>query len=317
MKTGLSGGSYGIYLKRVGGSTVVNLQGSTVFEPASTIKVLHHLHTMREVASGPDTLSSTFYYYVKPGDTTNKDVCPNAAWESSLANRRTTTIQDGLNKMMQVSDNRTTRGVVLKYGFPALNALADTIGMTATNLAQNVGCGLNNGLRNDLTLVDAGKLYEGVSNGSLISGSDRDSFWSIMLGGVPASNSALATIINQEAASLGKSGIANSFRLNTNQRSKGGSYDICGSSCNPYDYYRTAAGRITIPFKSGATIVPTDYVYGRFVDGLTIPCAVKGASETTAQAEARCAKYKAANKAMSDAGTELFRSVIRAALQTW
>jgi hypothetical protein len=319
MKTGLNGGSYGIYLKRVGGSTVVNLQGGTVFEPASSIKVVHHLYTMRQIATGPDTLGSTFYYYVKPGDTSNKDVCPDTAWESNVANRRTTTIQDGLNKMMQVSDNRTTRGVVIRYGFPALNTMAQTtIGMSNTALAQNVGCGFKNGLRNNFTLVDAGKLYEGVSNGSLLSGTTRDSFWSIMLGGTVAAGTPLATIVSQEATKLGKSAaVATSFRQNMNQRSKGGSYDICGSSCNPYTYYRSAAGRITIPFKSGATIVPTDYVYGRFVDGLTIPCAVKSASETTAQAEARCAKYKAANKAMNDAGTELFRSVIRAALQTW
>ncbi len=63
--------------------------------------------------------------------------------------------------------------------------------------------------------------------------------------------------------------------------------------------------------------VLNNYVYGRFIDALTIPCQVKSASETTAQAEARCAKYKNANAAYNKAGTEMFRSIIRSNLQTW
>jgi len=318
MRAGLAGGSYGFYVKKVGGSAPVGLQTNTVFEPASTIKVLHHLYTMRRIATGPDTLGSTFYYWVKPGDTTNKDVCPDSAWESDLNNRRTTTIQDGLTKMLQVSDNRTTHAFELRWTRAAINTMAQTtIGMTNTLIDQNVGCGLKDGHRNNLTLVDAGKLYEGVSDGSLLSGDERTTFWSLMLGGTVQSGSALATIVTEEAAKLGKSGVATSFRTKMEQRSKGGSYDICGATCNPYDYYRTAAGRITIPFKARGVVVPTDYVYGRFVNALTIPCQVKGANETTAQAEARCSKYKKANAAYTTAGTEMFRTIIRAALKTW
>ena len=115
------------------------------------------------------------------------------------------------------------------------------------------------------------------------------------------SSSAIGQIVVAEANALGMSATKrNAFLAKMETRSKGGSYDICGTSCNPYTYIRTVGGRITIPSKSGAgATILNNYVYGRFADGLNIPCQVKGASETTAQVEARCAKYKNAN-----AGTE-------------
>jgi hypothetical protein len=240
MRTGLSGGSYGVYVKKVGSSAPVGLQQNTIFEPASSMKVVHHLYTMQRIMNGADSLSASFNYWVKPFDTTNKDVYPDPAWESVLGQpwRVTTTVQDGLTRMMQNSDNRTTRGFQLRWGHPTLNAFADSLGMTNTELRQIIGCGFNNGLRNDLTLVDAGKLYESVVNGSSLTGSSRTTFWNILLG-------------------------------------------------------------------------------GRFVDDLTIPCQVKGASESTAAAEARCSKYKKANAALNTVGTEMFRSIIRTALKTW
>jgi hypothetical protein len=321
MADGLTGSSYGVYVKKVGGGTVAGLQQSTIFEPASTIKVVHHLYTMRRIqlGLGGDTLSTPINYYVKPTDPTNKDVCPDPAWETDRANLVATTLQDALTKMMQNSDNRTTRAFQVRYGYPTINAYMDAIGMTSSEFRQILGCGFQNDLRNDLTLVDAGRLYEGVSNGTLLGGSARDSFWSIMLGGPVSATSALGLMIKDEGAKLGKSATkVNTFIGATNTRSKGGSYDICGSSCSSYTYIRTVAGRITIPFKNGAgSIVPTDYVYGRFADGLTIPCTPKSSSETTAQAEARCSKYKKANAALNKVGTEMFRTIVRAALKTW
>jgi hypothetical protein len=323
MRTGLSGSSYGVYVKKVGGGAPVGLQQSTIFEPASMIKVVHHLYTMRRIqlGTGGDTLATNVDYYVKPGDTTNKDVCPDPAWESNPALKVTTTLMDALSRMMQVSDNRTTRTFQVRYGYPTINAYLDGIGATNTEFRQILGCGFNNGLRNDFTLVDAGKIYEGVSNGTLLGGSARDSFWTIMSGGGVSSTSAIGKIVVAEANALGMSAAKrNAFLAKMETRSKGGSYDICidSSDCNPYTYIRTVGGRITIPSKSraGATVL-NDYVYGRFADGLTIPCTPKGSSETQAQAEARCSKYKKANAALNTVGSEMFRSIIKSALKTW
>ncbi len=321
MANGLGGASYGVYVKKVGGSTVAGLQHGTIFEPASMIKVVSHLYTMRRIMNGTggDTLSTSVDYYVKPGDTGNKDVCPDPAWESNASLKVTTTLQDALTRMMMNSDNRTTRTFQVRYGYPTLNAFIAGLGMANTELRQILGCGFNNGLRNDFTLVDAGKLYESVVNGTQLSGTARTNFWTMMVGGTVTSSSAIGQIVVAEANALGMSASKrNSFLAKMETRSKGGSYDICGTSCNPYTYIRTVGGRITIPSKSraGATIL-NNYVYGRFADGLTIPCQVKGASETTAQVEARCAKYKNANAALNKVGSEMFRSIIKSALKTW
>lgn len=318
MRAGLSGGSYGIYLKRVGGSEVVGLQQGTIFEPASAIKVLYHLYALRKVQAGTDSLSSPFSYWVDPSDPTNPGVCPDPAWETDAANRRTTTLQDGLAKMLQVSDNRTTRGMQLRYGMSNVNAMATSIGLAHTVLRQIIGCGFQNGLRNDFTLADAGKIYEGAWDGTLLTGSARTSFWSLLLGGPVASTSPLAVIVRDEATKLGKSSqVADDFIANMSARSKGGSYDICNTDCSAYEYIRTGAGELTIPFKTSGVISPRTYVNGSWVNGLNIPCAPKGASETVAQAEARCPAFKAANDAMRNSGNEKFRTVIRAALKTW
>ncbi len=321
MANGLGGASYGVYVKKVGGSTVAGLQHGTIFEPASMIKVVSHLYTMRRIMNGTggDTLSTSVDYYVKPGDTSNKDVCPDPAWESNASLRVPTTLQDALTRMMMNSDNRTTRTFQVRYGYPTLNAFVTGLGMANTELRQILGCGFQNGLRNDFTLVDAGKLYESVVNGTQLSGTARTNFWSMMVGGGVTSSSAIGQIVVAEANALGMSASKrNSFLAKMETRSKGGSYDICGTSCNPYTYIRTVGGRITIPSKSraGATIL-NNYVYGRFADGLNIPCQVKGASETTAQVEARCAKYKNANAALNKVGSEMFRSIIKSALKTW
>jgi hypothetical protein len=308
MDPGLSAGRFGIYLKQVGGGVKVDLQGGTIFEPASAIKVLHHAHAMRRVQVGLDSLSSNFVYFVKPDDPNNKDICPLDAPEVD-ANKRTTTLQDGLAKTMQNSDNRTTRGLQLRYGQAALNARADSLGMSNTELRQVLGCGFRNNLRNDLTLVDVGKLYEAVANGSLLTGSSRTTFYNIMLGGGIGSSSALATIVRQEATALGKSAAAaNAFIAQMDSRFKGGSYDICITSCNPYFYYRSNAGRMTLPFKSGTgAIVPVHYVFGQWANDLSIPCGPG----------VNCSTKVAADNALGNAGNELFRKEIRQALQTW
>jgi D-alanyl-D-alanine carboxypeptidase len=42
-------GTTGFYLKRVGGNVIMNQNESFIFYPASTIKVMEHLHAMRRV----------------------------------------------------------------------------------------------------------------------------------------------------------------------------------------------------------------------------------------------------------------------------
>ncbi len=114
------------------------------------------------------------------------------------AQKVTTTLQDALTRMMMNSDNRTTRTFQVRYGYPTLNAFVDGLGMANTELRQILGCGFQNGLRNDFTLVDAGKLYESVVNGTQLSGTSRTNFWNMMVGGGVTSSSAIGQIVVAE-----------------------------------------------------------------------------------------------------------------------
>ena len=115
MRTGLSGGSYGVYVKKVGGSAPVALQSNTIFEPASSMKVVHHLFTMQRIMNGTggDSLGVVVQLLVQARvirrTRTSARIRPGNRWSASRT-RVTTTIQDGLTRMMQNSDNRTTRG---------------------------------------------------------------------------------------------------------------------------------------------------------------------------------------------------------------
>jgi beta-lactamase class A len=51
-------GSTGLYLKEVNGPVLASLQQGFVFEPASSLKVTHHLHAMRQVMMGFDNLNA-------------------------------------------------------------------------------------------------------------------------------------------------------------------------------------------------------------------------------------------------------------------
>jgi hypothetical protein len=312
------GGTFGIYLKKVGGSTIVNYQGSTQFEPASSIKVLHHLYTMQQIQSGNIGNGSLLSFYSDPSTSTDgPGVCPDPAWETT-ANHVTLTMKTSLYGLLQDSDNRITRGFELRWGRSNLNSKATSIGMSKTLLGQIVGCGNDDGLVNATTMADLGKIYEGVSNGSLLTGGNRTQFWTLLLGGRPSSG--IKAIVDSEASKLGKSAsVASAFYNEMEIRSKGGSYDMCfptGSCPSPYMYVRTHAGRMTIPFKSSGRLVPTDYVFGEFVDQMSINCGWQG-TKSAATYGSECPAWANANTAIGTAFNELFRSQINAALKTW
>ena len=309
-KQGLSGGNFGFLVKRVGLSPSLQFRNDAVFEPASTIKALYNLYAERQVQMGNDSLGSTFYYWFKPTDPTNKDVCP-LDYSNTNLNKVATTLKDGLDRMMGVSDNRTTQGVDLRYGRSNVNTYAHIIGMKDTVINQTLGCGTKNGGYVDVTLNDLAKLYQGVQTNALLTPTRASSFFGRMNGGTLGNTDPLATVIKQEAAKRGKSAIAGAFVAATSARDKGGSYDICPSSGNcspPYVYDRADAGVLTLPFKSSGKIVPRQYLYGWFVNGLSIPCTF---SNTT------CAARVQADKTTATIRAEEFRAQVIAALKTW
>jgi hypothetical protein len=175
-------------------------------------------------------------------------------------------------QMLQWSDNRATDSLTRRYGFASLNALADTAGMTRTELRHRIGCSYDvppKGGHNDLTLRDARRIYEGVENLTLLDSTRRTNLYSYLLGGAIGSTSTLAVMIRAEGAAAGLTTTEqNTFVANTVTRSKGGGYGLCpdgGGACNPaISQISTVGGIIWVRFKTAAGAIDTrPYVYGR------------------------------------------------------
>ncbi len=244
------------------------------YEPASAIKVLYLTYALYQVQLGNDSLSSAFTYYVDPSDPTNSGVCPQTAWEIP-ANAVTTTLGSALQLMMYNSDNRVTRGMEERYGITNVQNFARILGTANSTLAQPfIGCGFQGAVRNELTPFDVSNLYAKIATGKVLDPSVTKTFFTDELGGAPSGSDYLVTVIDQEAAKLGKSSVAATFVSDTVNHWKAGSYSFCmASDCSAYKADFSDAGVMTLPAKNAkGTIVPKKYAYADFVNDLYVPC---------------------------------------------
>ncbi|MFZ0750947.1 MAG: serine hydrolase, partial [Pyrinomonadaceae bacterium] len=166
-------GKTGFYLKRVGGDVLIGNDSSFAFYPASTIKVLEHLHAMRRVQSGSVSLESKINIWGDSCADDHSDEEPQAKEKLS----------DSLRLMMKESNNQRTNAIQDRFGRTAINNTGHgTAGMSASSsLNHKFGCqGPASPLPNRLTLADVGKIYEGVANGTLLTGTSRNSFYELM-----------------------------------------------------------------------------------------------------------------------------------------
>jgi hypothetical protein len=305
-------------LKQVGGSVKVNLNAARRAETASSLKSLHLLHAMRRVAAGTDTLASAFNYY-EYDPAKGKDACPNPALETAGNLRTNYNFETGLDEMMRISDNRTTRGVVKRYGgFAPFNATAGALGLTGTTMRHNIGCAYRNlstgdyepaTRRNDTTAADLARIYEIAWNGVGLANTNnaRTEFFESANPRVGAT-AGVQAIINSEANKLGKGAIAAQFGALVKSWGKGGSYGTClpnaAGDCGQKVIVRSGTGIIQLPIKvSGATQYRT-YSFARLISD--VPVVDWGNAQDTAYTNA----YGAASN-------ELYRDEIRAALLTW
>ncbi len=193
--------------------------------------------------------------------------------------------------------------------FDVLNARAAALGMTKTDMNHRIGCQgqdiLNN--HNKLTLQDAGKLYESVATGGL--GGARQDFYDNMI----YSKAAFKTIVEEEAAKQGKSGVVDSFLGSVERAVKGGSYSFCVTSCSkaPTLVYRSDSGWFQLPFKDPFTgrVIIKHYVHGKFFDGAKVDCIVGKFNQ--------CTEWDKFKNAWGKVTTALVRNRVAAALQTW
>ena len=310
-------GIFQAFLKLTAGAVRVDLNARRRAETASSLKSLHLLHSMRRVAAGTDSLGSSFVFY-NYSDGRGSNSCPNPAEESSATDNTTYNFEKGLDEMMRISDNRTTRGVVRRYGgFTPFNTTASSLGLSGTTLRHNIGCAYRNvatgkyttALRNDTTAADLARIYEGVWNSTLLSNTNSARTEFLESAKLADGAGGLQTIINQEATKLGKSStIASQFGAAIRRYGKGGSYGTClpnsNGDCGQRVTIRSGTGLIRLPVKvSGITQYRT-FAYGHLISDVPVPCW-------------NCASETVYTSAYSNAALELFRDEINSALQTW
>jgi len=308
---GWGAGVHGEYFARIGstgpGAPVVAANSTFRFEPASAIKILYATYAMREVTLHKISLSASITYYRDPADPTNPGVCPNLAWDTK-ANAVKISLSTALKQMLDVSDNRITRALAVRFGVGNVNAWASSIGLKSTHIGQPfIGCGFKGGVRNDLTLANAAEVYAGIWNGHLLKGTERSDLLSYLLGGTPTAGSEWGRIVKKEAAAAGKSAFVQAFLADMMTRDKGGSYAICDSSCASYHIDLTDAGVVVIPFKVKGKVQRDAYAYGGFINDLSVPC-VPGTG---------CKAETSAWSMLGAIGGEDAASTIAAALRTW
>jgi hypothetical protein len=316
-------GIFQAYLKRVGNhAPSVDLNAHRRAETASSLKALHLLHTMRRVHFNGENLGSTLTYYNYPSSRPwpgglASNACPRPADETT-ANRMTNwSLERGVDEMMSVSDNRTTRGVVLRYGgFAPLNATAAWAGLTNTVLRHNIGCAyldvsdgkIKTSMRNDTTARDLAAIYEGVWSGTTLpTGTARSEFLESANPATGADD--LQAIVEEEAAALGKPAeTAVEFRKAIQRWGKGGSYSTClpnaEGGCGQRVTIASGAGLIRLPIKTRGFPGYRNYVFARLVSDVPVPCW-------------DCTEESNYLSTYRQAARELYREEIRSALATW
>lgn len=281
-------GDYGFFLKEVNGPVLAEMRADTVFEPASTMKTLYHVHAMRRVSQLLTPLTQQI----------NKPlVCGTPGQNQPL--------EQLLGDMMEYSDNMSTLAVSNYFGIGSIDTTASVLGMTSTNINYTLGCtGPTPGsIYNQMTLRDLSELHEDVANGYL--GSQRAKFYDLMANGEPDGLSfptwgttTLSQRINAEAITLGMpSFVRDAFKAALQVAYKPGGIGLLVGGTNYY--WHAEGGWMRVPFKDATgNLVPREYTFGVFNHEFH---ALESAGED----------------AMGDAELELVWNRVRAAMLTW
>jgi hypothetical protein len=303
----------GFYVKPVGSPAVLSYHETESFEPASLIKVLIHLHAMRQVQLGAAHLTDPISYYFDPGNPGSGGVCPDS-YPHLPVNKLTTTLGNALQLMMQNSDNRLTQAVEQYFGGGGVITLAtaNLVGMPNSNLSQfvTIGCGTPG---NYLSLADTGRLYEKVENGTLLQGIYQSQFYQEMLGG--GMWAALQPVVTQEAAAqLNKpandpavTALVTAFGAGVNWNGKGGSYTLtAGAPSGFYREIRTEGDIVRLPYHdANQQPAPRSFAAGVFIENAWSLIADPTPKRTQI------------NTAMSTGEAEALRDEVHDALATW
>lgn len=267
MLRGQTDGTVGLYLKQVGGPVLANLMDGTVFEPASAIKAVTHLYTMRQLQAGPVSLATLIPMFAPPVGSS----CPGNTVTGSES------IQIADREMMWHSDNTRTRELNDYFGSANVNLMANALGLVHTAINHIIGCG--GPVPDQTTLDDLAVLYEGVANGTFVDDAHRSLFFSQMAGKSQFTSEGydwtglwttdIPNMISQEAPATMSAADRAAFRAQMDLAYKAGNYKLCGpSGCNvSYVDDVAISGWAKIPFCDAGG--PRQFVFGTFIYNAT------------------------------------------------
>ena len=160
------------------------------------------------------------------------------------------------------------------------------VGMTNSSINHIIGCG--GPVPDRMTLVDAGVLYEGSANGTLIQATNVDLFHSFFPGrgqfmvegndwtGIWDTD--IPNMIAAEAPAGMTASQRQAYRSQMDLAYKAGNYKICTSmNCATYLDHYSVAGWASVPFCTGTVMAPREFVFGIFLANSTSDATVQSA----------------------------------------
>ena len=310
---------FGIYAKQVKGPADVGLAHTMAYQPLSVLKLIPHLYVMDKLDKDPglDMLDqANGISWVAPKNKPDEVWCPGQGGQTQTYSE---TLRQSLTRGLGESLNRAHEALVKKYGSTFINNRIHQLGLTNTNVY--LGCpqpaGKPDWTSNRSNLAELGELFEHVDDRTFFKNHWQQvsaEFYGLMANW---STAYIKTIVANEAAAAGKSGIVNQFMASVTLNGKGGGIDYPQSD-GTYHSGRGFFGRLELPFKSGRggrlTVIKT-FVGGYFVDTFKTPCLERTAAESPSQT---CRNWKTMQNAAYDKLMgEPYRLAIRRAIATW
>jgi hypothetical protein len=270
-------GTQGLYLRQIGGAVLAQQNETFVFEPASSIKAAAGLHAFRQVEAGTWALGNLVNVFQPPAAGSS---CPG----NTDVGDETLTV--ALQEMLWHSDNSRTRVIVDTFGRANVNATMTAVGMTDSSINHDIGCG--GPVPDQMTLVDAGVLYEGSADGTLIAAANVDLFHSFFPGrgqfmaegydwtGIWDTD--IPNMLAAEAPAGMTASQRQAYRGQMDLAYKAGNYKICTSAnCATYLDHYSVAGWASVPFCTGTVMAPREFVFGIFLANSTSDATVQAA----------------------------------------
>ena len=254
------GGAFGFRLERVNGPTLAALQSDFMFYPASTIKVLCHVHAMKMVEENDTITLNTGLDVYAPGSDSCSD---NHDGQTPIAEDEP--LGTVLRLMMENSDNERTNAVIDYFSFAWINWRAHNDGGMSFDsaLEHKLGCGnVNNDPYNTLTLRDINTLYERIARNQVFdSGATRQTFYDLMLDG----NWFLSLLEDERPADMSDEDF-NDFVSGVQMARKAGSLPPNGND----EVYLSVAGWIMLPTIPCSNDPRREYVFSAFLDKVVV-----------------------------------------------